>query len=72
VYPNTWYCSPSIMGGGGGSNQQARDGRECGRKQTDDNCVDSLIEEPERKTPFDKPKRRWEDDRPTKANIQEV
>ena len=54
------------------SNQQARDGRECGKKQIDDKCVDSLIEEPERKTPFDKPRRRWEDGRPTKANIQEM
>lgn len=47
-----------------------RDGSECDKKQIDDRCVDSLIEEPERKTPFRKPKRRWEDGRHTKANIQ--
>ena len=34
--------------------------------------IDSLIEEPGRKTPFDKPRRRWEDGRPTETNIQDV
>ena len=69
VYPSTWYRSQVSLGG---SNQQARDGSECGKKQIDDKCVGSLIEETERKTPFDKPKRRWKDGRHTKANIREM
>jgi hypothetical protein len=46
--------------------------KECDTQQKDDKRGDSLMEEPEKKTLIDKPRRRWEDGRPSKAKLQEI